>query len=181
MSISSPPESSLRMRSSVFLLCVVSLSLTQIQFSRADLVDQTCKQTPNYDLCVKTLRADPRSSTADVTGLALVTVDAIKAKATATLDRINGLLGTTPDPKTKAALSHCGELYDNAVLKADIPSAIEALKKGNPKFAEQGVNDAANEADSCERAFGGASPISSFNRSVSDLSRVASAIIGLLS
>ncbi|RVW71581.1 Cell wall / vacuolar inhibitor of fructosidase 1 [Vitis vinifera] len=134
MSISSPPESSLRMRSSVFLLCVVSLSLTQIQFSRADLVDQTCKQTPNYDLCVKTLRADPRSSTADVTGLALVTVDAIKAKATATLDRINGLLGTTPDPKTKAALSHCGELYDNAVLKADIPSAIEALRRVIPNL-----------------------------------------------
>ena len=168
------------MRSSVFLLCVVGLYLTQIQFSSADLVKQTCRQTPNYDLCVQTLRSDPRSSHADVAGLAMVMVDMIKAKSIATLHRISELLGTAPHPKTKATLRRCAELYDNAVLKADIPSAMEALKTGNPKFAEQGANDAAKEADSCERAFGGASPITSFNRSVSDLSRVASAIIRLL-
>ena len=109
-------------------------------------------------------------------------VDMVKAKTIATLHRISELLtaGNGPDPKTKAALRRCVELYDNAVLKADIPSAMEALRTGDPKFAEQGANDAANEADSCERDFNGGSPITSFNRSVSDLSRVASAIIRLL-
>lgn len=168
------------MGSSVFLLCLVVLSLAQAQFSAADLLEQTCKQTPNYDLCVKTLLADPRSSHADVAGLAMVMVDTIKAKAIAATHRIGELLGTAPDPKTKAALGRCVVLYDRAVLGADIPSAKEAVRTGNPKFAEQGANDAANEADSCERAFGGYSPITSFNRGVSDVSRVASAIIRLL-
>lgn len=181
------PESSGIMRSpssSMFVLCLVGLSVTQlIQMSRADLVDQTCRETPNYNLCVEALRSDPRSSGADVAGLAVVMMDRVKAKTMATLDRISELLGAAPAPdsKTEAALRRCAKLYDRAVLKADIPSAMEALRTGNPKFAEQGANDAANEADSCERAFSTPrAPITSFNRSVSNLSRLASAIIRLL-
>ena len=81
------------------------LSLTQIHVSTADLVDNTCKQTPNSDLCVSTLH--PRSSTADVAGLAIIMVDTIKTKATATLAQINTLLGSNPDPKTKNGLDGC--------------------------------------------------------------------------
>ena len=90
------------------------------------------------------------------------------------------MLGNKPDAKGKKALKGCLEVYENGVLKADIPSAMEALQKGNPKFGEQGMNDAAIVAESCERSFGGASPISSLNKNVSDLSRVSSAIVRLL-
>ena len=164
----------------MFLACLMCLSLTQTHVSIADLVDDTCKQTPNKDLCESTLRADPRSSTADVAGLAIIVVDTIKGKATDTVAQINTLLGSNPDPKTKNGLDSCLKKYSNAILNGDIPSALEGLQKNNPKFAEQGMNDAANEANSCEGSFAGASPISSFNKTVTDLSNVASAIIKLL-
>ncbi|RVW71582.1 Cell wall / vacuolar inhibitor of fructosidase 1 [Vitis vinifera] len=115
----------------------MGLSLTQIEFSTSDLVKQTCKHTPNYDLCVKTLLSDPRSSHADVAGLAMVMVDVIKAKTIATLHRISELLGTTRYPKTKAALRRCVELYDNAVLKADLPSAMQALRLVFPNLQKK--------------------------------------------
>lgn len=42
------------------------------------IVDKTCKQTPDYTLCLSLLRSDPRSSSADTVGLALILVDKIK-------------------------------------------------------------------------------------------------------
>ena len=148
--------------------------------STADLVDDTCKQTPNNDLCVSTLHGDPRSSTADVAGLAIIMVDTIKTKATATVAQINTLLGSNPDSKTKNGLDGCLMIYSNEILNSDIPSAMEGLQKGNPKSAEQSMNNAANDADRCEGAFAGASPITSFNYNLTDLSNIASAIINLL-
>ena len=116
----------------------------------------------NNGICVKTLHADLRSSTADVAGLAIIMVDTIKAKTTAIVDEIKVLLGNKPDAKGKKALKGCLEVYENGVLKSDIPSSMEALQKGNPKFGEKVLNDAAIEAESCERSFGGASPIIPF-------------------
>lgn len=43
-----------------------------------DIVDKTCKQTPDYSLCLSLLRSDPRSSSADTVGLGLILVDKIK-------------------------------------------------------------------------------------------------------
>ncbi|KAJ6420928.1 hypothetical protein OIU84_028333 [Salix udensis] len=46
-----------------------------VQSDANDLIAQTCKNTPYYNLCVSSLRSVPRSSRADVQGLALVMVD----------------------------------------------------------------------------------------------------------
>lgn len=43
-----------------------------------NIVDKTCKQTPDYTLCLSLLRSDPRSSSADTVGLVLILVDKIK-------------------------------------------------------------------------------------------------------
>lgn len=45
-----------------------------------------------WDLCAHYLKADPRSSNADVRELALIMVDAMKAKANITLGKIHQLL-----------------------------------------------------------------------------------------
>jgi pectinesterase inhibitor-like protein len=76
-------------------------------------------------------------------------------------------------------LRFCASCYD-AILTADIPEAIEALQKGDPKFAENGTNDAAVEATSCEDGFHGKSPLTNLNREVHGTSVVASAITRLL-
>ncbi|XP_021906732.1 cell wall / vacuolar inhibitor of fructosidase 1 [Carica papaya] len=141
------------------------------------LIDSTCKQTPFYDLCVSNLQSDPRSSTADTNGLGVVVVGKIEAKSAETLNAINGLIKQKPE--LSQALNSCAGKY-NAIIKGDVPQATEAFQKNDPKFAEDAANDAANEADSCEKLFSGRSPITSSNTLVNQLSLVAAAIAKLL-
>ncbi|XWS14230.1 hypothetical protein CRYUN_Cryun36dG0105300 [Craigia yunnanensis] len=132
-----------------------------------NLIETTCKQTPFFNLCVSTLQSDPRSSTADVAGLAHIAADSVNAKATATLNQITGLLKSAKDPNLQKALQSCVDSY-NTIVKADIPVAIEAIVKGNPKFAVQSATDAANEAQDCEKSFANPpkSPVSDSNKAM---------------
>ncbi|CAK7326307.1 unnamed protein product [Dovyalis caffra] len=153
---------------------LLSISQCAVVPSDANLIQQICKRTPNFDLCVTSLASDPQSSTADVNGLALIMVDVLKAKATSTLNLINQQL--TKSPALKQPLTSCASNY-NAILTADIPEGIEALQKGDPKFAETGANDAAVEADICEAGFKGKSPLTNSNKLVHDTSAVTAAIV----
>ncbi|CAK9187620.1 unnamed protein product [Ilex paraguariensis] len=144
----------------------------------ANLIDSTCKHTPYYQLCVSTLRSNPKSSTADVTGLGLIIVGVVKSKSTQALSSINMFLRSKPE--LKIPLKNCAESY-KVVLTADLPEAVEALTKGDPKFAEDGMNDAAREAQSCESGFSlKKSPLTGLNGAVHDLSVVAASIARML-
>ncbi|XP_022741974.1 cell wall / vacuolar inhibitor of fructosidase 1-like [Durio zibethinus] len=165
-----------------FTFLPVSQNLAlELQGPGANLIETTCKGTPFYNLCVSTLRSDPRSSSADLLGLAHIVADKLKAKTTATLGQITGLLKGAKDPKLRMALRDCFDYY-NAIIKYDIPVTIDAVAKGNPKFGVQGATDAANEADACERRFKNQPkfPISSSNKVVHDLSAVVASIVQLL-
>ncbi|GMP57152.1 hypothetical protein CsSME_00021355 [Camellia sinensis var. sinensis] len=141
------------------------------------LITTTCQKTPFYQLCISTLTADPRSRSSNLTTLGLIVVDATKIKSTSTLTQINKLINSTP--QLRGPLKNCVDLY-NGILGV-IPTAVEALTKGNPKFAESSMVDAANEAESCEKSFGQSkSPLSDMNKVVHDLSVVATAIIRML-
>ncbi|WVZ09225.1 hypothetical protein V8G54_013755 [Vigna mungo] len=144
-----------------------------------NLIQSTCKRTPNYNLCLQTLKASPGSSTADVSGLALIMVKAMKAKANDALKIIHDLQREGAGPKQRRALSSCYSKY-KAVLIADVPQATEALQKGDPKFAEDGANDAANEATYCESDFSGNSPLTKQNNAMHDVAAVTAAIVRLL-
>lgn len=161
----------------ILLSILILLTHCSIVESDANLIVQTCKQTPNFNLCINSLKSDPKSSKADVEGLALMMVNILKAKATTTLKLIKQQLGRNPE--LKKALSSCADNYD-AILSADIPVSLEAIQKGDPKFAQTSANDAANEASFCETQFNGKSPLTKFNRLVHDTSAVAAAIIRLL-
>ncbi|KAH8495521.1 hypothetical protein Peur_055764 [Populus x canadensis] len=150
---------------------------TIVQSAANDLIAQTCKHTPYYSLCVTSLKSVTKSSGADVQGLALIMVDIVRAKASTALRFVNQELKRSPG--LRRPLRFCASCYD-AILTADIPEAIEALQKGDPKFAENGTNDAAVEATSCEDGFRGKSPLTNLNRAVHDTSVVASAITRLL-
>ncbi|KAB1225607.1 Cell wall / vacuolar inhibitor of fructosidase 1 [Morella rubra] len=118
-----------------------------------NLMERTCKQTHFHDLCVSTLQSNGGISSPNVQGLAIIMVKVLQAKATNTLRHINSLLQGNPKPgKVKQALSSCADKYD-AVIKADVSVAMEALTKGDYKFAQTSANDAANEAASCEAGF----------------------------
>ncbi|KAI5415532.1 cell wall / vacuolar inhibitor of fructosidase 1 [Lathyrus oleraceus] len=164
----------------VLILCT-TLVVTHsrvIEPNDANTVRQTCSKTPNSALCIQYLNADPKSSTADVNGLALIMVNVIKSKANIAVNKINQLKGSIP-PAQKVALKSCADKY-NAILVADVPQATEALQKGDPKFAVDAANDAAIEANGCENGFSGKSPLTAENNVVRDASTITSAICRLL-
>ncbi|KAK3029624.1 hypothetical protein RJ639_037941 [Escallonia herrerae] len=164
----------------LIILAILTILLT-IEPTSADLgtIQSTCKRTPYYNLCVSTLQADPKSANADVTGLALIMVSVVKAKTTELVGIIRSLKGSRPD--LRKALDQCDQAYSTGILVADVPVAEEALTKGNPKFAETGMNDAANEALGCEGDFKPAkSPFTDKNTALHDVSAIAAAITRLL-
>ncbi|TYG99622.1 hypothetical protein ES288_A10G209500v1 [Gossypium darwinii] len=158
---------------SLFILeAVFCFTFFTVSYSDINLIQTNCKKTPFYDLCVLTLKSDPRSSTADVPGLARIVADSVNAKAIATLNQISALLKSVKDPTLEKALEG-----------SDIPVAIDAIEKNNPKFAVQSATDAGNEAQACENSFAekaSNSPIFSGNKAVHDLSVVLQSIASLL-
>ncbi|KAJ4836094.1 hypothetical protein Tsubulata_029660, partial [Turnera subulata] len=161
----------------VLAILIITLSLlghcSTVVLCDDNLIQQTCKQTPNPALCVSSLKSNPQSTTAELTGLAVIMINVVKAKAGETSRVIKQQLSSKPE--LKHALTNCDDGY-NAILVADIPSSIQAVQLGNPKFGETGMNDAANEASSCEDGFGGKSTISRANKIVHETSSIAAAI-----
>ncbi|KAL7123735.1 hypothetical protein ABFS83_14G002700 [Erythranthe nasuta] len=162
---------------SVFLVLITLISsvhtMAKSQEKDENLIETTCKNTPIYQLCIATLRADPGSNAADVAGLALIMIGAVEAKSKEALSAVKNLLKSGSG--NTEALKQCKDKY-KAVLEGDVPVAKSAVR-GNPKFAEGGMADAKVEADDCEDGFGGKSPLTKVNGDVRDLAVVARAII----
>ncbi|XP_009590146.1 cell wall / vacuolar inhibitor of fructosidase 1 [Nicotiana tabacum] len=148
-----------------------------------NIINTTCRATTNYPLCLTTLHSDPRTSEAegaDLTTLGLVMVDAVKLKSIEIMKSIKKL--EKSNPELRLPLSQCYIVY-YAVLHADVTVAVEALKRGVPKFAENGMVDVAVEAETCEFSFkynGLVSPVSDMNKEIIELSSVAKSIIRML-
>ncbi|KAL1334965.1 hypothetical protein HN51_063916 [Arachis hypogaea] len=166
----------------LFLFLIAMTSLPSITHCRTliipnneKLIESTCKKTPNYNVCLQSLKAYPRSSGTDVNGLAQIMVKVMRSKANDAINMIHELQRSRPSQ----ALSSCASKY-NAIVIGDIPEATEALAKGDPKFAENGANDAANEATFCENGFNGKSPLTQQNNAMHDVSAVTAAIVRLL-
>ncbi|XP_048442955.1 cell wall / vacuolar inhibitor of fructosidase 1-like [Pyrus x bretschneideri] len=111
----------------------------------ANLIEQTCNQTPYPDLCVSTLQSDSRSTEADVKGLGIKVVDAVKPKA---IEAMNNAL--------ELIEGACGNTY-HQVFGTDIPQASEAFSKGDSKIAEIAMINVVEKADSCESGLLGGS------------------------
>ncbi|TMW82177.1 hypothetical protein EJD97_006604 [Solanum chilense] len=150
-----------------------------------NLIHATCRETPYYSLCLSILRSDPRSYEAevsdDITTLGLIMVDAVKSKSIEIMKKLKEL--EKSNPEWRVPLNQCYVAY-NAVLRADVTVAVEALKKGDPKFAEDGMDDVVVEAQTCEFSFNYYNksdfPISNMSKDIVELSKVAKSIIRML-
>lgn len=139
-----------------------------------NLIQTTCRNTPNYQLCISILKANPTSIKEDVAGLGLIMVAAVKSKAKQTMKAISNLKVSRPE--LRYALNDCSDRY-NAILVGDVPVA-EAALRGNPKFAENAMADSSIEAVACEQNFKKVrSPLTGFNNGMRGLADVARAII----
>ncbi|KAL6526467.1 hypothetical protein OROGR_015557 [Orobanche gracilis] len=160
-----------------FVLFTLTFPHTNARSQQEDqtLIETTCNHTTKYQLCLDTIRADPKSAGADLAGLGLIVIEAIKKKSKLALSATKRLLRRHPE--LAKPLQECADVY-KAVIKADYPVAVQAIR-GNPKFAENGIADVAVEAEYCEGAFKGVakSPLTAENDAVKNLAVVARAII----
>ncbi|KAL3727828.1 hypothetical protein ACJRO7_032555 [Eucalyptus globulus] len=149
---------------------------------RVDLIKKTCKKTPYPDLCISSLRSHHIRSGATVHDLASMILKLTLANATDTLSYIEALINQAEDPQLERPLDYCAELYI-PVVKYTLPQAIVAFNKTQYGFAEYGVSDAGDQADTCENDFSKSkvsSPLGNRNKLVSELCDVAVAIIKML-
>ncbi|KAI5679069.1 hypothetical protein M9H77_10019 [Catharanthus roseus] len=164
---------------------ILIISSFFLPFSSCDSIQNVCKTTPNPQLCSSILRSNPRSKSADITTLSLIMVDEVKSKVNSALQIISKL--EKSNPKQKDALSDCKRRL-SVVEKYDVGVAIEALNKGDDKFAVDSMNDASIEAQICEENLKTKkmnnndyySSMSKMNKDVQDYSLVAAAIMKLL-
>lgn len=149
-------------------------------FASINLVDNTCKKTPDTNFCAQALRSNPRSSTTDTKALALIMVDKVDANAKSTLTEIEHLRSKALDPKTKEGLYSCEKWY-RVIIVTMAPAGKDSLMKGNYKSASEYMNSAGFGTFGCEMAFGvSMSPISDLNDYESKVATVAGAIACLL-
>ncbi|KAJ4886784.1 hypothetical protein Rs2_26532 [Raphanus sativus] len=158
-------------------MMMMVMMATLMGVAMCDIVDKTCKQTPDYTLCLSLLRSDPSSASADTVGLGLILVNKIKALGTQTLGQINVAYKTKP--MLKRQLDECKLRY-KTIVDADVHTAIIAIK-GNPKFAESAVVDAGVEASVCEGGFPkGQSPLTGLTQKMNKICDVTRAIVRML-
>lgn len=163
--------------SSVLLLrCLLLLFLAPL-IQCGDLINKTCKKTPDYNLCVSSLQSNPKSLDADVQGLADIMAKITLSNATDTLSYIRKQVNQTEDPKLEQSLAYCAEVYI-PVVQYILTQAINALNMGGYGFAKYGMLDAADEVDSCTGSK--KSPLAGRKQLVLDLCGVTVAIINIL-
>lgn len=163
---------------SILLLYILLLSSPLPLTQCGDLVDQICKKTPFYDLCVLSLQPN---SGADVKSLASKMANLVLSNVTDTLNFIQGLLKEATGTSLERPLADCAELYI-PVVKYNLPQAIDALIRGRYGFANYVFSDVSKQADACEKNFSGEneSPLTDRNKLISNLCDVAVAIINIL-
>ncbi|KAK8482961.1 hypothetical protein V6N13_081297 [Hibiscus sabdariffa] len=157
-------------------LATPSLSMSE---DKEDLIQQTCKKTRYFALCNSSLRSDPRSSNADLKGLASISVEILQEKANDTLTFIIGLYKNTTDPDLSRFYGSCIEDYGTSVNRL-LPETVKALGSKDYATAKNDAATVATYIDACDQQFAEKTPFSDRNIIVHDHSLVASSIIGLL-
>ncbi|CAL9080046.1 PMEI [Musa troglodytarum] len=144
------------MNTSKVLLILISLAILLHSSKLADAsVEDECKivtaADPNvdYNFCVTSLQADPRSGSADAKELAIIAANLTVANATSTLSKIEKLLGDSKiDSATKGLLNQCSSFYKDVVTAAS--GAIKAIGSGSMGDAKKQLTEASDKPQDCD-------------------------------
>ncbi|XP_004517182.1 cell wall / vacuolar inhibitor of fructosidase 1-like [Cicer arietinum] len=146
-----------------------------------DLVDQVCRKTPNYNLCISTLQSNPQAHNTDTKGIALIMVNDIVLNVNDTLKFTEGLIKKSTDVGLQKKLDFCAETYI-PLVKYVLPQAGDAVNQSRFKYASYSISYAGKEIGSCNNKFSASttSPLSDRNGTIQKLFDIASAILKLL-
>ncbi|KAK4780318.1 hypothetical protein SAY87_016424 [Trapa incisa] len=117
------------------------------------LVQKTCKTTKYYDLCVSSLRSDPRSPSADTKGLALIMIGVATTNATATSSFLSSLAvsTTTVDPALVKLLRDCAGKY--SLSGSSLQDSAQDLAAESYDEAYLHIMAAQDYPNACHNAF----------------------------
>ncbi|CAN1850404.1 Cell wall / vacuolar inhibitor of fructosidase 2 [Linum perenne] len=130
------------------LLLLLLLSTTV--FALKDVVDQICKLTSDYPLCVDLLNADPRTSDADMPVMVDVVIRLAMTNAKNTRDYFSSIKGD------KIAQS-CTVDYEYAVTRMEFAYADEDVEDYSNFI--QFANDATDAVGHCHNVFSKLQPL----------------------
>ncbi|XVF57630.1 hypothetical protein PTKIN_Ptkin06aG0220800 [Pterospermum kingtungense] len=87
-----------------------------------DVLATICSQTQNQETCEKILESDPRTKSADLSLLSLISLELATKQATKTYNTFMGLQGNSSDPSLRRSLGKCVGLYQDMKrkLQADL-------------------------------------------------------------
>lgn len=169
---------------SIHLAISLILFIPPIQstLSHTSLLEQICRQSPHYHLCIMTLRSSiNHRSKEDIVGFARLTLEIVNANASITLQHIQKGNIQTRDPQQKRALEDCLASY-NMIVNVHLREALNAMNKGDFKVVKQRAYAAGVEAESCDSKFKSSSiaPLRDTNRYVQNLCSITMSIVNRL-
>ncbi|XP_008782576.3 cell wall / vacuolar inhibitor of fructosidase 2-like [Phoenix dactylifera] len=122
----------------------------------SDLIQQACKATKYFELCVSTLSSDPDSYKADLYQLTNISLRNSLDYASASFKTVSRMFNDTGDLNLKKCLIRCAKNYESAIDVVRIALRSLASKKYDDLQTEVGT--ASDEAAACEEAFNNSSP-----------------------
>ncbi|OVA00720.1 Pectinesterase inhibitor domain [Macleaya cordata] len=128
-----------------------------------NFLEETCRHTHFYDLCVSSLQSDSRSSsnTSDLKGLLRISLDLATTNASHILSYIDNLLDNynTSSNLNLTSLEFCEEDY-GGYIATDLEWAIDAIYNNNNnndgedyELANSCIDEAITSTDFCKRGI----------------------------
>lgn len=139
-----------------------------------DLVSATCKKTLYFQLCLSSLRSDPKSQTSDLRGLASIALNLTIANGVSTLSYISNLKSEASyngSQSVSSYLSDCRDVYSDAIQ--NLQDSVQALNDKSYDTLQSLVSAAMTDSETCEDGFkemkGLSSPLTEQNQYFSRL------------
>ncbi|XP_049387848.1 cell wall / vacuolar inhibitor of fructosidase 1-like [Solanum stenotomum] len=122
-----------------------------IGLTMRDLIEDVCRTSSDFKVCIDALRADPKSSSADKKGLVHILLQQCLAKAKSIYNEIVSLLEQAKEHVLIQCLQVCKENYDSSIDDAE--TAIKDFDANDFPGAMSAVSDVVSAPDTCEETF----------------------------
>ncbi|KAK4282521.1 hypothetical protein QN277_013885 [Acacia crassicarpa] len=140
-------------------VCVLILTPHQIngkedQLRGEALINKVCEKTPSKDVCIETLKKDPRSETAGLKEVALMSVQAAKDNASEIISHLKVLVvDDSLEPDVQQGISDCLDVLGDAQEQLNTAAAAMLAKVGED--TEKWLQAAVDAVSTCEGFLNG--------------------------
>ncbi|KAL4385257.1 hypothetical protein GQ457_15G020760 [Hibiscus cannabinus] len=145
--------------SSTATIILVVAACSSFNGGEADqaLIERICKQSQDYGFCMSTLGNDPRSGTADLRGLALISTSLSIIQIQDTLSRLPDIIKQSTDPLPIHRLGVCQTDYNGSLV--NFQGTYKAISDNGYYVAIDFVRNGTNQVIDCHNIFRREGPI----------------------